>query len=260
MDHCLHRWTATINRKKMKRTLAIGDIHGGLRALKQLLEKIKITANDRLIFMGDLVDGWSESFELIEYLIVLKEKQECIFIKGNHDLYCEYWLRTAERNPSWDQHGGLGTQEGYRDSSEEVKQQHIEFFQQMTFYHIDESNRLYIHAGFTSLKGPIHEHHESNYIWDRTLLEMAIAADPTLDPSSIRYPKRLKQFHEIFIGHTPTQNYGQDTPINALNLWDVDTGAAFKGRLTAMDVETKEYWQSDPVYTLYPEEMGRNKA
>jgi serine/threonine protein phosphatase 1 len=44
-----------------KRTLVFGDIHGGLRALQQLFERAKITADDRLIFLGDYVDGWSES-------------------------------------------------------------------------------------------------------------------------------------------------------------------------------------------------------
>jgi serine/threonine protein phosphatase 1 len=39
----------------------------------------------------------------------------------------------------------------------------------------------------------------------------------------------------------------------------VDTGAAFKGRLTALDIQTKEFWQSDPVWKLYPQEQGRNK-
>jgi serine/threonine protein phosphatase 1 len=85
-----------------------------------------------------------------------------------------------------------------------------------------------------------------------------MAADASLSPDSIRYPKRLKHFHEIFIGHTPTQKYGQETPIHAMNLWNLDTGAAFKGRLTAMDVDTKIYWQSEPVWMLYSGEMGRN--
>jgi len=42
------------------------------------------------------------------------------------------------------------------------------------------------------------------------------------------------------------------------NVWNVDTGAAFKGPVTIMDADTKEFWQSDFVYTLYPEENGRN--
>jgi serine/threonine protein phosphatase 1 len=50
-----------------------------------------------------------------------------------------------------------------------------------------------------------------------------------------------------------------ETPIQAQNVWNVDTGAAFKGRLTALDIVSKEYWQSDPVWKLYPNENGRNR-
>jgi len=38
----------------------------------------------------------------------------------------------------------------------------------------------------------------------------------------------------------------------------LDTGAAFKGKLTALCIETKEIFQSDTVADLYPDEFGRN--
>ena len=243
----------------MQRTLVIGDIHGGYKALIEVLEIAKVTLKDRLIFLGDLVDGWSESYEVVDYLIELDKNQTCIFVKGNHDLYCEYWLSTSQSNPVWEDHGGLATKQGYLNKSEEDKKRHLDFYQKMKYYHIDKENRLFIHAGYTSMHGPEKEHSESNYIWDRTLLEVAIAMDENLDPSSIRYPKRLKHFKEIFIGHTPVQNYNRQTPIHAANLWNIDTGAAFKGTLTALDIDTKEFWQSTPVHLLYPNEMGRNK-
>jgi len=34
-------------------------------------------------------------------------------------------------------------------------------------------------------------------------------------------------------------------------LWDVDTGAAREGKVTVMDIVTKEFWQSDKVKNLY---------
>nr|HPH33013.1 metallophosphoesterase [Chitinophagaceae bacterium] len=75
----------------MKRTLVIGDIHGGLRALKQVLERANVNPDDRLVFLGDLVDGWSESAQVVDYVMELALQQECIFIKGNHDEWCEDW-------------------------------------------------------------------------------------------------------------------------------------------------------------------------
>ena len=53
----------------MKKTYAIGDIHGGLKALKQLLERLDYSDKDTFIFLGDYVDGWSESAQVIQYLI-----------------------------------------------------------------------------------------------------------------------------------------------------------------------------------------------
>jgi len=47
--------------------------------------------------------------------------------------------------------------------------------------------------------------------------------------------------------------------MNGCNVWNVDTGAAFYGKLTAMDIDTKKFWQSDPVQQLYPNEKGRNR-
>ena len=55
----------------MMRTLVIGDIHGGLKALHQVVERANITKDDHLIFLGDYVDGWSESAQVLQYLIKL---------------------------------------------------------------------------------------------------------------------------------------------------------------------------------------------
>jgi serine/threonine protein phosphatase 1 len=48
------------------RTLVIGDIHGGLRALHQIMERAKVTKEDTLIFLGDY-DGWSQSPQVLDY-------------------------------------------------------------------------------------------------------------------------------------------------------------------------------------------------
>lgn len=241
------------------RTLIIGDIHGAYRALKQVLERAGLQPNDKLIFLGDYVDGWSESAQTIEYLIALDEKYDCLFIRGNHDTWCEDWLRRTHANETWLQHGGKSTVQSYGDYDEEKWLKHLDFFESMQNYHIDENNNLFIHAGFSSMHGPEKETYASNYSWDRTLWEMALIMDPRLEKDARSYPKRLKLFNEIFIGHTPTINYDVDTPMHAVNVWNVDTGAAFYGKLSVLDLETKQFWQSDVVRTLYPGETGRNR-
>jgi serine/threonine protein phosphatase 1 len=79
-----------------------------------------------------------------------------------------------------------------------------------------------------------------------------------MDKHDLLYPNRLKLYTEIYIGHTPTSRIGQTVPVNKACIWNVDTGAAFRGPLTILDINTKEYWQSDVLPTLYPNETGRN--
>ncbi|GAA4275013.1 metallophosphoesterase [Aquimarina gracilis] len=242
----------------MSRTLAIGDMHGALKALRQLIERAKISPEDSLIFLGDYVDGWSESASLVSFLIQLKKTHNCTFIRGNHDDLCYSWLTQKTYNPEWMIHGGQATIDSYSKLSEAEINTHLQFYQELINYHIDHNNRLFLHAGFSNLHGPHREYFDETFYWDRTLWETALALNPNLKPTDFNYPKRLLLFDEIYIGHTPVTRIEKTIPVNASCVWNIDTGAAFKGPLTAIDIDTKEYWQSDPVYTLYPNENGRN--
>ncbi len=243
----------------MTRTLVIGDIHGGLRGLVQVLSKAGVSGNDKLIFLGDLVDGWSESAGTVQYVMNLSNKQECIFIKGNHDACCEDWLRTGHADKSWLFHGGQETAKSYALIDDAQRQQHLNFFERMKLYFIDQKNRLFIHAGFTSMHGPQKELDAPFFNWDRTLWETALALPKNMHHDSLLFPKRLKLFQEIYIGHTPTLYYDQTVPMQGGNVWNIDTGAAFTGSLTVLDIDSKQYWQSDLVKNLYPGETGRNR-
>ena len=242
----------------MGRSLVIGDIHGGLRALVQVLERGEVTPGDKLIFLGDYVDGWSDSANVVSYLINLSQQNSCIFLRGNHDDLVHRWLKTGEMNDKWLQHGGQSSIDAYRQFTDEEKQAHIEFFEQMVNYYVDKKNRLFVHAGFTNQKGPEQEYTPTPFYWDRTLWEMVLCIDPSLKPGDTEYPKRLQLFEEIYIGHTPVTRIGKSKPVKAANVYNIDTGAAFMGRISMMDVETKEVFQSDEVYRLYPNENGRN--
>lgn len=242
----------------MKRTLVIGDIHGGYKALLQVLERAKVSPDDTLIFLGDYVDGWSESAQTIQHLIELSKTNNCIFILGNHDLWCRLWLELGASNPVWEENGGKATKESYLKSGYLTNEEHKSFFKNLKDYYIDENNRLFIHAGYTSIHGVEKEEYESNYYFDRTLWEMALIMDKSVKQDSVLFPKRLKHYKEIYIGHTPTTNFNQSQPMNALTIWNVDTGAAFTGKLSILDIDSKEFWQSDPLPQIYPNEKGRN--
>ena len=240
------------------RTLVIGDIHGGLKALEQVIERAAVTPDDKLIFLGDYVDGWSDVPGVLDHLIGLRSSHDCVFIRGNHDQLFLKWLETGEENPMWLKHGGQATVDAYRDLPDARTNLHRQFLEQLDNYHLDSRNRLFVHAGFTNLHGVTREYFSDMLFWDRSLWEMALALDPDLSPDDPFYPERLTHYHEIYIGHTPTTRIGKTTPVNKATIWNLDTGAAYKSPLTIMDVATKEFWQSDNVHTLYPEEKGRN--
>lgn len=243
---------------KAKRTLVFGDIHGAYKALEQVLKRAKVSKEDKLIFLGDYVDGWSGSKKVISKLIELQKVNECIFIRGNHDALFQEWLDTKEINQRWLVNGGNSTITAYKDVSDQTLEEHHKFLKSLQNYYVNAQNQLFVHGGFTNLRGPENEYYDYIFYWDRTLWETAIATDPRLNPENLRYPKRFTLFREIFIGHTPTVRIGETKPTQALNVWNVDSGAAFKGRLSVLEVETKEVFQSEPVFKLYPKEKGRN--
>lgn len=240
------------------RTLVIGDIHGGLRGLIQLLDRTKVKSSDHLIFLGDYVDGWSESAQVIDLLIDLSKTNSCIFIKGNHDVWCEEWLRSGDTPMIWLSHGGQETVRSYAKYSQDQRLQHLKFFESMKLFHIDDDNRLFIHAGFTAMTGVMNEYNSRTFYFDRTLWEMALVYDRKIKKKSKFYPRRFSNYSEIYIGHTPTINYDKKKPMHAANVWNVDTGAAFTGKLSAIDIHTKEIFQSKTLKNLYPDELGRN--
>ncbi len=67
---------------KMKRYV-VADIHGNCKALKQVLKRGKFDyKKDLLIVLGDVVDGFCDSYLVVEELLKIKN---IVFIIGNHD-------------------------------------------------------------------------------------------------------------------------------------------------------------------------------
>jgi serine/threonine protein phosphatase 1 len=85
-------------------------------------------------------------------------------------------------------------------------------------------------------------------MWDRELIFTAIKnAKPN--------EKYATEYEEVFVGHTTTRFFNSPIPIHVGNVWNLDTGAGeWEGKLTIMNVDTKEFWQSDFLKNIYPEE------
>ena len=89
------------------------------------------------------------------------------------------------------------------------------------------------------------------FYWDRSLFTEALALKAQETES------QLTDFDEVYIGHTPVHRFGYFHPIKACEVWMMDTGAGWNGVLSIMDIDSKEYYTSDPIPELYPGVQGR---
>lgn len=259
----------------MAKTFVMADIHGSYKALVQCLERSGFDKKeDTLIQLGDIADGWSQVYECVDELLSI---DNLIPIKGNHDDWFWQWIMTGVHPQKWKQ-GGEGTLKSYCNTlgkniqvttagletdlnPADLPEIHRRFFYLQHLYYIDDDNRCFVHGGFNrhvSFK----EQDPFIYYWDRDLWYSALSFAATIRGNGAsdtpRVLKTVDKFKEIYIGHTATTAWGKDTPMQGGNIWNLDTGAGFKGKLTIMDIDTKEFWQSDSVQELYKDEKGRN--
>lgn len=265
------------------RQLVIGDIHGGHKALLQVLQRCGYDPyEDQIIFLGDFVDGWSESYEVIETLIELQKvsKHGNIHLMGNHDKWFEQWYTTGYH--SWT-HGSANTALSYAKhanvdvtvtprktwsgkgnpmivndidlSTEVVPEHHRQFFNSLSLFYFDQdAKRLFVHAGINKFLPLRHQTTDDVFYWSRTLFFDMLDRWKGEDERKIEF---VDPIDECYIGHTTTLHGETLEPIIHAGVIAMDTGGGFRGKLTIMDVETKEFWQSDNLQTLYPDEKGR---
>ena len=230
----------------MKRTFVLGDAHGGAKAIEQCFERSDFDKKkDRLVCIGDVCDGWPEVPECFELLL---EVSDLVYIMGNHCFWAYAWMTKGLTPDIWTSQGGRETIEAYKRRPGLLKK-HQEILSNAKSYWVDEKNNLYVHGGISHL--PIEEQSSYNLTWDRDMWFDALHRERL----GIKHTD--KRYNEIFIGHTTTSGITIDRPVNALNIWNVDQGGGWEGRLTLMNVDTKEFWQSDIVKTLYPNVKGR---
>jgi len=217
----------------------MGDIHGNLDAYYQCIERSGFNKQkDTLIQVGDVSDRHQHTCEVVEELLQIPY---LIAIRGNHDDWTRNWMNERRSELRWLENGGYATVQSYERKGHSVDlDAHKAFFNstQVDFY-VDAQNRLFIHAGFVNPNGPQFEPDPSVCYLDRSLWRNAV------ENLNMNKPALLNNFSEIYLGHTPTLNWQTTLPMNAFNAWNIDTGAGTTGKLTIMDVNTKEYWQSD---------------
>lgn len=224
----------------MSRTLVIGDVHGASLALEQVLDRSSFTIDDTLICLGDVCDGWSGVCDALDILMSLPK---LIFIRGNHDQATVEWMNTAHEPVGWLSHGGQATQDALIRAGRISFEKYAEFLNKSMMWY-EHDHKLFIHAGL----GWMATHPAQN-------APDVLMRDVNMWNRAMRYPaQQLGHWSEIYIGHI----YLFDKPTKCANVWNMDTGSGFCGRLSIMDISSKEVWQSDIVKELYPLELGRD--
>ena len=232
------------------RTLVIGDIHGRYEALLEVLKKSKFDKEkDRLICLGDIVDGGYDTFKVVEELLTINN---FTLVLGNHDHWFMEHISWGFCSELWIQQGGKNTVESYGgkvigyngimddanlDTSDlNIPVTHQDLFNKGKYFHketINGKKMLFVHGGF-NIEKPIEKQTAQYVMWDRDLFKVHALKG------------NIDGYDDIFVGHTATDTVieGTMTPLTRNNVTLLDTGAGWIGKLTIMDVETREYWQS----------------
>lgn len=228
----------------MNKTFVMGDVHGAYHQMLECFEKSNFDfENDTLIQLGDICDGNQPYiYDCVELLLKVKN---LIQIRGNHDDWFITWLNTGIHPVRWLQ-GGHSTMESYIKYAKkssinpfDIPESHAKFFRSMHDKYVDDEKRLFIHGGFDRMQS-LSVQDRNEYWWNRSLFEKALCC------KGGQKLKMIDRFTEIFIGHTTTLCWDTTEPMYAGNLiWNIDTGAGSdRGKLTIMNVDTKEYFQS----------------
>lgn len=168
------------------RLIAIGDIHGDIVKLNTLLDKLNLSQKDTVVFLGDYIDVGNNSMEVIDKLILLSKKINCIFLKGNHEdllLKCAK-TKSEEDMVNWLMVGGLATYYNYGDINL-IFNKHLDFFLKLQLYYETEKY-LFVHGGIRP-NIPLLEQSKEDILWIRD--------------DFIYNTHGLKQ--KVIFGHTP---------------------------------------------------------
>ena len=156
--------------------IAIGDIHGCLVTLENLIKKIAPTDEDELVFIGDYIDRGPDSKGVIAYLMDLATQKRCVFLRGNHEAMMLDYL---EDDPSgiWEANGGFETLESYwkdwKPGQPKIPEDHIAFIQQTRLFY-ETADYFFVHGGLKprfTIKENLEYFSEDVFLWERTHLK-----------------------------------------------------------------------------------------
>jgi serine/threonine protein phosphatase 1 len=141
----------------MKNRWVIPDVHGHIITLKSMVEdRIALSKDDSLYFLGDYIDRGPDSRGVIDYIINLQDSgYDVNCIRGNHEDYCiRAWeddqKRFLFRSPiekDWRKNGGNRTLESFgAKRPRDISKFYIDWMKN-TKHFIELEDYILVHAG-----------------------------------------------------------------------------------------------------------------
>ena len=183
------------------RTLVLGDVHGAHKALVQVLERCGFKPKvDRIVFVGDVADGWPDTRECIDELLRIPN---LVHLLGNHDEWFAEWARGGHPGEIWLSQGGQNTVDSYGGHRTNIPPPHLQYLHRAKAWH-EEGGRIYVHGGWPweELDHPSKCHDTDQLTWDRSLWRSALQRHALGDKTP------LTSFREVYVGHTTTTRAG----------------------------------------------------
>jgi serine/threonine protein phosphatase 1 len=209
----------------MSKIFAIGDIHGCYDALLSLMAKIEVDfERDTLVFIGDYIDRGMQSYQVVDYLIDLKQRHpNIVYLKGNHEEMLERYLAGEDRL-TYLANGGQQTLESYlrqraHNEAPLFPPEHLDFYHSLQLYY-ETDDYIFVHAGLRAKK-PLSQQGPEDMLWIR---EKFIR-------SKYDFGKR------IVFGHTPFPD-----PMLESNKIGIDTGAVYGNKLTCLELPAMVFY------------------
>ena len=191
-------------------------------------------------------DGFPESKQIFDEFLKIKNLK---IIMGNHTQWLYDWFRTGAQPAIWVKQGGLSTLKSYDYLFNE---EHKKLLDTSVYYYLDDDNNLFVHGGIKP-NIPLSDQDPYEIMWDRNLFKTAV----TKQKYSSDRNKNLTGYKNVFIGHTTTSMYKTLKPMFVCEVINLDTGSGYEGKVTLMNIETHEYFQSDLSEDLYGPNQGR---
>jgi diadenosine tetraphosphatase ApaH/serine/threonine PP2A family protein phosphatase len=209
----------------MPRTIAIGDVHGCADEFEELLRRLELKPDDRVVQVGDLVNRGPDSHRVIE----LAREYQVESIIGNHELRL---LSARKKNkPSLLKHDDQAT-------VEQLTADDWKYLEAMPKFLYDaQIDTVIVHGGF--LPNKPWQTQGSDLITNIQVIDKKGKAAKHSDaPDAAPWADSWGGSPFVVYGHTPRPRV-----LERKGSIGIDTGCVYGGHLTAYIIEDKSLVQ-----------------